>query len=117
MAAEAQRRRLEEALREYVAAFRGDTGSRRVGLRSQIADPDRELVTLSEGLLTRLNGGQSTDATQRDTPGSRARDRASNGAGQTMDGAQSRALDLMRGATNGPAAVPAGGGNTEGGTP
>lgn len=119
---QAQRLRLRQALDEFVRAYAGDTGTRRRGLRAQIADDDRELVELAGGLLTRLDGGSgNTTPEGRNTPGSRARDRATTGAagdagGSSMDSATARVRSLMGGgATNGSAGAPAGGGN-EGGT-
>lgn len=76
----AQALRLREALQEFVAAYNGDTGTgRRGGSRKQIPDADKQLVKSATDLLALVDGGPQGDAGQRDTPGARARDRASTG--------------------------------------
>lgn len=76
----AQALRLRDALRDYVNAYNGDTGTgRRGGTRRQIPDTDKALVKGATELLSQLDGNPLGDAVQRDTPGSRARDRASTG--------------------------------------
>lgn len=112
MAGEAQRRRLIEAAEEYVRVFRGDTGTRRAGLRSQIPEADRALVTGAETLLDALRGGDSTRPEARETPGARARDRASTGPDQ-IGSASSHARERfgLPGVTRESAGAPAGGGN------
>lgn len=91
----AQSLRLRDALREFVQSYNGDTGTRRSGgTRSQIPDSDKGLVDAATVLLQQVEGhGDGGDGTQRQTPGSRARDRASTGVqGQTWGRDVAKAL-------------------------
>ena len=108
----AQGLRLIEALEEFIRVYEGDTGTRRGGLRSQIDPAARELVSTARQLHGTLTGTYGAgDATERDTPGSRAAKAASAGEGSTG----TRARELM-GAMTGAGGSPAGGGMNEGGT-
>lgn len=86
--------RLREALDEFIRGFAGDTGSRRAGgINRRINDADRQLVESAQGLLGLLDGGSgSTAPEQRNTPGSRARDRAMPGSSEGSTGDRARSM-------------------------
>lgn len=99
----AQGLRLREALREYVDSYNGDTGTgRSTGTRRQIPQSDRDLVRSATELLASLDGGSPRGAEQRDTPGSRARDRVSREPGPSRDFGRSDARALFGGPSGPP---------------
>lgn len=68
--------RLRDALNDYVRSISGDTGTRRGSVRGAVNERDRKLVEQAQGLLAGLEGGGDTSPAGRNTPGSRARQRA-----------------------------------------
>jgi hypothetical protein len=99
----AQALRLREALREFVDAYNGDTGTgRSTGTRRQIPRGDRDLVRSATDLLALVDGGAPHGAEQRDTPGSRARDRVSREPGPSRDFGRADARALFGGPSGPP---------------
>lgn len=114
--------RLRDAVQEYLQSIAGDTGSRRQGgVNRRVNDEDRETYELATNLLGRLDGDTRGPAEKRDTPGSRARDRAMQGSddGSTVTRGSGMwpVLRDGRGAAvmNGSRGTPPDGGQHEGG--